>query len=316
MKSSLLFLLFITLTSSQAAEADKTFVNLNKKVNQILFPKKNETNRKVSQQDEGRFQCETLVLNDCSMQLCEGFIPSYKEKVSVYIPKDFNRLNVHFHGHILGKLPQYESSIHSMVLNFGLVNNMCQGKSINIFPKSTGNCATYDEYYVGAQAFQQFIEQVAHHADLPLEIAKYPITLSAHSGGGRALVRTITDVTKKENGNAAERVDRIIFYDGLYNTWQPDVITKWYTSNSGVNLQMVSLSNNTPHALSNKILLSIPGSSIGVKLTTPMINNKKFQNRQYSTSTKTVNHYHREAISENALHDHYTVLSDTWNITH
>jgi hypothetical protein len=182
-------------------------------------------------------------------------------------------------------------------------------------PKSIGACATFDSYFKSSLEFNQFIKDVSLATSIP-NASTLPITISGHSGGGRTLARILNGSVHKVDGKANERIDQAFFYDGLYNSWQPDMIANWVKQNSGVKLTMVALApiktnpNLSPFTYSNLVLQKISGVT-NLPQTNVAIQTKNYTKTVFNQNSNQVQLLTRPTDT-NHTQAHFDVIKETW----
>jgi hypothetical protein len=263
--------------------------------------------------------------NQCLMKKCVGKISKMVNEsgvlkevsldVDVFLPQKINRLSVYFHGHVLNDYQNYSNSISNSNDPSQLREKICSSSSATFMPKSLGNCTTYDRYFKSSLDFNEFVDKVSTATSIP-DFNSFPISISAHSGGGRALARILLATKHRTDGNANERIDQAVFYDGIYNSWQPDIIANWVKSNTNVKLTMVALSPEgaikqlSPYTYSKLVLQKISGVE-----NLPQ-SNVMIQSRNYSKTTFNQNSNQVYVLTRptdaNHTQSHFDVIKETW----
>jgi hypothetical protein len=145
---------------------------------------------------------------------------NYPNKVIILFYQNEVSQNVwlHLHGHSLGKLSNgedFDSSPEQLVKSFHLPSLIANQKNaILIIPFTHGRCHDYDHYLVAPKNFENFIDNIQNVLPTPL-----PLHLSAHSGGGRTLAKTINKI--KQN------IQSITLFDANYHMTNAQEYTTW-----------------------------------------------------------------------------------------
>lgn len=235
-----------------------------------------------------------ITKSGCEMVQCEFKINSYPEKILVYIPKKLESINVHFHGYQLGIYSQYEASLPSMVSAFKLEENICKNNQAMVFPKSIGKCETYDSFFKDAGPFKKLIGAIT---SLIPQMNHLPISLSAHSGGGRTLARILD-----------QDISSASLYDGIYSEKEVESISNWYRNTNG-SLKLVAVKGETfsPFKFSKKILANL-------NLENQSSENVEIHGKKYTKiENSNLLFLHRELTSSDShLLDHYRIVEETW----
>ena len=249
--------------------------------------------RIVASLQSREFNCKNLIFDDCQYTECRGRLPSYPLEILVSIPKEVNALGVHFHGHLLGKYPEYERDLGHMIRSFHINKGLCVSKKMMIFPRSEGNCQTYDSHLKDKQSLMRFF----HDIETATERSFSTLSLSAHSGGGR----TVSRILKSDFA-----VSEVTLYDGIYSENDRETIKNWYQTNNGF-LRLSSVSGMTPEKMCKKIVASI---SPEISVIQTKINNVKFEKLE----AERFHYLNRKSDNENLLKAHYKILEETWSI--
>lgn len=251
--------------------------------------------------------CKSINHNGCEYYKCSGKLADYPQEINVLLPKDKMRARenyqYHFHGHRFGN--QYDLTPEHLIKNMQLDQNLCTDNAKTIIvPFSYGKCEDFDKYFKSIEDFKRV------HNDLlaKSKTEQMPIlTLSAHSGGGRALSKIIqsSDIP----------IQNVKLYDAIYSSWQPQAIKDWYNKTDEAQLSMI---NVAPKGTTAQNYQSTQGAS-------PYNYSKKLfndlsvdpQHRQIELNSNTLNQFQstqqKKSISfafENSTScNHYTVLN-------
>jgi hypothetical protein len=239
------------------------------------------------------FKCQTKIQGDCSYQECLGTLPSYPRPVLIIVPAKIESLRLHFHGHKLGKYPEYEKDLPSMVKSFGLTSSLCLGSEVAVFPESSGNCTTYDSVLKDQSSIDTFSKDL--HAALGQNLKSAPLHISAHSGGGRVLSRFLT------YGISASKVS---VFDGIYSEAVKNSLRDWYKASDG-NLMLATIKGMSPETFTAKLKLEIGEKYVNSKST---IKGTAFD---ISKGPRII-HFSRSAGDVGATKAHYDVVTQTW----
>lgn len=238
------------------------------------------------------FECQTKTIDGCSYSECLGKLPSYPRPVLVSVPASAKSLRVHFHGHILGIFPEYETSLSSMVSAFGIQSGLCKSSEVTVFPASVGKCATYDKNLVDSPSIENFVSEV-HSAlgqTLPLR------HVSGHSGGGRTVSRFL---------KTSLPIEKVSVFDGTYSENDKSALKAWYKKNQG-SLILATVKGMSPerYILELKKELGLLQKPVRTDL-----NGTAFD--VYAESR--LIHLNRPVAKSGDLKAHYEVLSQTWS---
>ncbi|MBL7665851.1 MAG: hypothetical protein JNM93_12015 [Bacteriovoracaceae bacterium] len=238
------------------------------------------------------FKCDQISSEGCDYHECEGQIPQYSQPIRIAIPAATHTLRIHFHGHRLQLLPQYDKNLESMIKSFGLSTRLCKNNETVIFPGSIGNCKNYDQELKEKSQIQSFVKAVNSLFDNAL--IDLPLHLSAHSGGGRVLSRFLSEQVAP---------NQVTIYDGIYSEETKKIVENWLTS-SGGKFRSVAASGSDlkpfRHAESLRLNLNQKWTSSSVKIKQGMY--QVHSNGQIEfLSTPYVD-----------LRTHYQVVSDVW----
>ncbi len=245
----------------------------------------------VSSLEANDFKCNNLKSDHCSYTECRGRIPSYPLEILISVPQEVNGVKIHFHGHILNKFPQYERDLSEMVKSFNLNRSLCVSKNIVVFPRSEGNCKTYDLYLKDNQAILKFFFDIENALGLHFQ----NLSLSAHSGGGRTVARFL-----KSNLSISE----VSIYDGIYSENDKDIIQDWFFKTKG-SLKLSSVKGMTPEKMSLAIAkkISPEGSIRKTKIGEVTFEKQEAEKFQF---------LNRTSHNEDILKSHYKILEETW----
>ena len=239
------------------------------------------------------FQCQTKTQGDCSYQECLGSLPSYPRPVLIIVPAKIESLRLHFHGHKLGKYPEYEKDLPSMIKSFGLNASLCSGTELAVFPESSGNCTTYDTVLKDQPSIEVFTKDL--HAALGQNLKSAALHISAHSGGGRVLSRFLT------SGIATSKVS---VFDGIYSESVKNSLRDWYKTSDG-KLMLATIKGMSPETYTGQLKLELVEKFVNSKST---IKGTAFDVSMGSRIT----HFSRSAGDVGATKAHYDVLTQTW----
>lgn len=239
------------------------------------------------------FHCQTKTQDDCSYQECLGTLPLYPKPVLIIVPIKIESLRLHFHGHKLGKYPEYEKDLPSMVKSFGLNSSLCLGTELAVFPESSGNCSTYDQILKDKTSIETFSKNL--HAALGQNLKTAPLHISAHSGGGRALSRFLT------SGISTSKVS---VFDGIYSEEVKNSLRDWYKATDG-KLMLATVKGMSPETYTAKLKFEIGEKYLNSK------SNIKGTTFDVFSGPRVI-HYSRYAGDVGATKAHYDVLSQTW----
>lgn len=249
--------------------------------------------RIVASLQSREFTCKNLNFDDCQYTECRGRLPSYPLEILVSIPMEVNGLGVHFHGHLLGKYPEYEKDLGEMIQSFHLNKDLCVSKKMIIFPRSEGNCQTYDSQLKDKPSLLRFFHDIEMATD-----RSFPIfSLSAHSGGGRTVTRIL------KSGLA---VSEVTLYDGIYSERDRDTLKDWYQTKNGL-LRLSSVSGMTPEKMCKNIGVSIAPERSVIQT---KINNVNYEKQE----AERFQYLNRTSGNENLLKAHYKILEETWPV--
>ena len=239
------------------------------------------------------FNCTTKTINDCTYKECLGTLPSYPKPVLVAIPLLTEGLRLHFHGHKLGKFPEYEKNLSSMVTSFGLNAELCKSREVTVFPESDGNCATFDQKLKTKEDFELFFKEL--HMATGNNLKQAPLSISAHSGGGRTISRFL---------DFGFDVNQVSIFDGIYSETQKTSLKNWYKKSDG-QLILATVKGMSPETYSQALKKELAIHMTDSKAT---IQGTSFD---VSKSDRLI-HYSRAAGQAGSLKAHYDVLSQTW----
>lgn len=232
------------------------------------------------------FTCKQKQVGNCHYQECQGRIKSYPEDILMIVPENVQSLRLHFHGHILGVLPEYEKNLVSMIKTFDLEERLCQSNEVTVFPKSIGNCKTYDTNLKTENDFRTFIDE--------LGVGHLPLHISAHSGGGRTVTRLLQTQLP---------ISSVSLYEGIYSEETVTQLKKWYQQKSG-DLKLASIKGSSPDKFAS---LYIETSKIPVTTRHEEISNRDFE---VMMGERLI--HLRRASSSSSIKSHYEILSETW----
>lgn len=232
------------------------------------------------------FTCKEKQVGNCHYQECTGKIKSYPEDILMIVPENAQSLRLHFHGHILGVFPEYEKDLISMIKAFDLEERLCQSNEVTVFPKSKGNCTTYDANLKTDADFRKFIQE--------LGVPEMPLHVSAHSGGGRTVGRILQTKIK---------VSSVSLYEGIYSEALTGQILKWQQKEKG-ELKLASIKGSSPDKFAS---LYIRTSKIPVTVRHEQIAGKDFE---VSVGENFIQL--RRASTSQDIKPHYEILSESW----
>jgi hypothetical protein len=239
------------------------------------------------------FQCQTKTQGDCSYQECLGTLPSYPKPVLIIVPSKIESLRLHFHGHKLGKYPEYEKDLPSMVKSFGLTSSLCSGTELAVFPESSGNCTTYDTVLKDKSSIETFSKDL--HAALGQNLKSAPIHISAHSGGGRVLSRFLT---------SGITTSKVSVFDGIYSENVKNSLRDWYKATDG-SLMLATIKGMSPEAYTAQLKIEVGEKYVNSK---SIIKGTAFD---ISKGSRII-HYSRYAGTVGATKAHYDVVTQIW----
>jgi hypothetical protein len=278
----LLFMTFWSISISFAQDGNSASLSCMKTAQDI------EKSLKIS-----HFNCTAKTINNCTYKECLGTLPSYPRPVLVVIPLLTDGLRLHFHGHKLGKFPEYEKNLSSMVKSFGLNAELCKSRQVTVFPESDGNCATFDQKLKTKQNFENFFKEL--HLATGDYLKQAPLSISAHSGGGRTISRLL---------DFGFEVKQVSIFDGIYSETQKNSLKNWYLKSDG-QLILATVKGMSPETFSQALKKELPTKITNSKAT---IKGTSFD---VSKSDRFI-HYSRAAGQAGSLKAHYDVLSQTW----
>lgn len=144
----------------------------------------------------------------------------YPNKTAFIFDKQTSSKNLlfHLHGHSFGPLStgeDFDSSLRTMIKSFNFDKSVGRHPSfVMIIPFTTGKCIDYDFHFSNYQNFESYLTTIR---DIIEPLAK--IHLSAHSGGGRTLAKTINKIKLK--------VSSISLFDAIYNPNRTHQYKSW-----------------------------------------------------------------------------------------
>jgi hypothetical protein len=241
------------------------------------------------------FTCNKKSVGPCPYSECLGTVPGYSKPVLITIPVMASTFRIHFHGHKLGTYTEYEKDLPSMVKSFGLNESLCAGQQITIFPESDGNCYNYDNELENKVEFTNFFKSL--HSVTGGNLKSLPMHVSAHSGGGRAVMRLL---------KAGIPVEQVTIFDGTYAKDQKDGLAEWYRKGSG-KLILATVLDRSPDK-NAEILKTDLG--LEIKASPRLIKGKSYNVYE---SPRLI-HYSRVVNSVQAgdTKAHYDVQTETW----
>jgi hypothetical protein len=250
--------------------------------------------------------CQKAEINGCRFHQCTGNIGDYPQKVRILLPLDasdaYKSFQYHFHGHRFGN--NYDLNLDKLVTNMDLYKKSCGNNAQTmIVPFSYGQCADFDAYFRSQDDFNKFHRNILDK----MGATQSPhLTLSAHSGGGRALGKII---------RAGEtHISKVEIYDGIYSWWQPEAIETWYKNTPEAQLKMIALA---PAGTNFSNYKNKSGASpfnyskqIFEGLTTTNSQNlvEKENSKLYSVSAEHDGKNAEFGFEQSTTCDHYTVL--------
>lgn len=239
------------------------------------------------------FKCNSVILDGCQYSECRGRIPSYPLEVMISVPSEVTGLRVHFHGHILNKFPQYERDLSEMVKSFNLNKSLCVSKKMHVFPKSEGNCKTYDLHLKNNESLVSFYTDIEEVSGRTFS----NISLSAHSGGGRVLARFL---------KSGLSISEVSIFDGIYSDKERILIEEWFLNTGGV-LNLSTVQGMTPELMVKKIVKKISPEEEMTKTLIEKVSYEMLETPRFYFLNRLKN-------NEDLLTAHYKVLSETWPI--
>lgn len=141
-------------------------------------------------------------------------------------------LLVHLHGHSFGLLPtgeDFDSTPIKMIKSFEFNKYISQlENTLMVIPFTTKKCFDYDNYLQYGNNFDNLINHILEY------ITNTPkVHLSAHSGGGRTIARTINKMSTV--------ISSISLFDAIYSSKRTSQYTKWFAlSEKKINLIAVA----------------------------------------------------------------------------
>jgi hypothetical protein len=247
----------------------------------------------VSSLEANDFKCNNLKSDNCSYTECRGRVPSYPLEMLISVPAEANGLKIHFHGHILNKFPQYERDLSEMVKSFNLNKSLCVSRNIVVFPKSEGNCKTYDLHLKDNQTILKFFLDLENAIGFDFQ----NLSLSAHSGGGRTVARFL---------KSSLSVSDVSIYDGIYSENDKKIIQDWYLKSNGL-LKLSAVKGMTPERMSIEIAKKISSESTIIKTKIGEVTFEKLESERFQF-------FNRISHNEDLLKSHYKILEETWPI--
>jgi hypothetical protein len=247
----------------------------------------------ISSLEANDFECNNLKSDNCSYTECRGRVPSYPLEMLISVPTEVNGVKIHFHGHILKKFPEYERDLSEMVKSFNLNTSLCVSKNIVVFPKSEGNCKTYDLNLQGHESIEKLFTDIKDAVGFNFQ----NLSLSAHSGGGRTLARFLqSNLT----------VSEVTIFDGIYSRNEKDIIQNWFLKTKG-HLRLSSVRGMTPEKMSAEIANTISPSRRMTKIRIEEVTYEKHEAERFQFLNRTSHH-------EDLLKSHYKILKETWPV--
>jgi hypothetical protein len=311
-----LSLLFLSL-HLKASQLDPNILKLKEQIDFAVKTQQSNFQCSANQENSPFICTDFKTPNQCLMKKCSGKILGYDQNIDVFIPQNINRLSVYFHGHILAGFEKYSNSITNTNDPSKLKEKICSSTSATIMPQSTGACSTFDTFFKTSAEFNQFINDVSVASSIP-NSSSLPISISGHSGGGRTLARILNGTIHKVDGRANERIDLAVFYDGIYNDWQPDMISNWVKNSTDVKLTMVALApikpeqSLSPYKNSNLILKKISGQN-NLPHTSLMIQSKTYTKTILNQNSNQVQVLTTPTIDGLHTQSHFDVIKETWS---
>ena len=150
---------------------------------------------------------------------------------------------VHLHGHSFGPLSSgedFDSSPEKIIKSFGFVSAILNHPKLAIvIPFTTGKCKDYDQYFARENNFEKYIDEVRMALGNPSKLH-----LSAHSGGGRTLAKTINKMKSV--------ISSVSLFDAIYSSARTAQYQSWIKLNNKI-LNLIAIKGNTPYKESVKI---------------------------------------------------------------
>ena len=281
------------------------------KNNELDNPIKFIENLKSVTENGKKVSCKPRVIDGCGFDECiapAGLFNNYPKPVTILIPKNLSypkSLKVHFHGFsYFGK--KWDKNIESMNSSFKFGVSTCKKKDeIILIPYSENNKNNdFHKYFPNSNKFISFLNEVEIKSIMS---NKLPITLSAHSGGGKVIANIVKDDT------LVNRIGAIELYDALYSKYWADNIYNWVDKNQNAKLKIASIKNTTTSTWSNYLYKKIESS-----ISSPVenrINNETNRMFEYRTKDKDGR---KISLSEEKYRqgDHHWELNrDFWNLS-
>lgn len=172
----------------------------------------------------------------------------------------------HLHGYAFGPLKtgeDFDSTPLDMIKSFQFNTAVkYQDHLLMVIPYTTGKCKDYDSYLAIGDQFEDFIEKVKQ-----TYAPESKVHLSAHSGGGRTIAKTINRMSTI--------ISSVNLFDAIYSSTRSPQYQSWFKiPNKKLNLIAVApkeatnnysqLKGATPFNESKKIFDSI---NLGIKMT-------------------------------------------------
>ena len=247
----------------------------------------------VSSLEANDFKCNNVKSDNCSYTECRGRVASYPLEMLISVPAEIKGVRIHFHGHVLNKFPQYERDLSEMVKSFNLNKSLCVSRNIVVFPKSEGNCKTYDLHLKENQFILNFFSDLEN----VLGFNVLNLSLSAHSGGGRTVARFL---------KSSLSISEVSIYDGIYSENDKVILQNWFLTSKG-SLKLSSVRGMTPEKMSSAIARKISPESSIRKTKIGDVTFEKLEAERFQFLNRT-------SQNEDLLTSHYKILEETWPI--
>lgn len=235
----------------------------------------------------------------------------YPNKTSIIFHKNaqIEHLLFHLHGHSFGPLDSgedFDTTPEKMIVSFGIATSLRNHNSIAmVIPFTVGRCKDYDSYLAKGNNFENYILQLQ---ELVSKDAK--VHLSAHSGGGRTIAKTINRMKTV--------ISSISLFDAIYNPpLTPQYISWVNLENKILNLIAVApkkvdkgfktVKGQTPYNESSRIATSLNWKVNFLKAISEV--SKDFYQLQKSSKNSVLNFFYESA---NKKHHHWIIVKDSF----
>lgn len=180
-----------------------------------------------------------------------------------------------------------------MISQFKLNSELCKSSDVTIFPESDGNCSTYDQTLNTKKDFTNFLNEL--HSATGSYLKGAPLSVSAHSGGGRTITRML---------DAGLTINQVTIFDGIYSEGQKNSLKNWFIKGGG------KLFISTVRGMSPENYTQLLKEELGIKMaqTRSTLGGTIFD----VFSSEHLTHYSRSTGEVSSLKAHYDVLTQTW----